>query len=653
MIFKNSLARMANATIALWLASVCLCPVCRADDSKPDVGLPSKWVIPVDFNPRARLPEMDPSVEMRWILKERQINAEINETFHHEVRQMLTPSGAQNGSHLSVDYDPTYQALTFHWVRVWRGTNFLNRLTPEKITVNQRGLDTDEFLFSTEKTATLLLDDVRVGDMVDYAYTIEGVNPALADGFSARITMQSGLPIDHLYARLLWPTNRLLYVQNHGTSVKYTAFRKAGGLIEFKWDRKNIPAWRDEPPLPAWYDPFPWVQLSEFAKWATVNQWALRMYTNTGPLSAELLRQINDWKRLPGAEQRVLAALRFVQDNIRYLGMEDGASGYKAESPSAVFAQRFGDCKGKSFLFVTILRAMGVEAYPALVNTRLLKTVAEQHPSATAFDHVITQVNLDGRVYWLDATANYQRGPLAVRSWPNYGYALVVRPGTTGLTPVPPSTYATKTTVTDYLTLRDLNQPSLLKIVTVAEGRDAEWLREKLATTSRDEIARDHLNYYSHFYHDIAPSDPLVFTDNEDLNAVEVDEFYSIRNIWSVPAGASYARCEVYAHNIADAMGEPALTMQRTMPLGVPYPEHEVFHAEVVVPPLSIVAPDEKTFENPAFYFHRALTVGEGKVYLSYDFHTLADAVPPDGVGAYVQQLRAAAALTSLAISSQ
>lgn len=650
---RNSVARIGNATSALWLVFVCVAAPGRADDSKPDVGLTSKWVVPIEFDPRAKLSIPDPSLEMRLILKERQINAQINETFYHEIRQVLTPAGVQNGSHISVDYDPTYQALTFHWVRIWRGTNSINRLNPEKIQVSQRGLDTDEFLFSTEKTAVLLLADVRTGDIVDYAYTIDGVNPALADGFSARITVQSGIPIEHLSARLLWPTNRALYVQNHGTSVKYTAIRKNGGMIEFKWNLRDIPPWRDEPPLPAWYEPLPWVQLSEFSKWANVNQWALRMYTNSGALSPELTRQINQWKKLPAGEQRVLAALRFVQDEVRYLGMEDGASGYKAESPSSVFAQRFGDCKGKSYLLVTILRALGVEAYPTLVNTRLQKTVADLHPSATAFDHAITEVILDGQAYWLDATANYQRGPLAARTWPNYGYGLVIRPGTTRLTPIPPSANPSKTSVTEYLTLGNLNQDSLLKVVTIAEGRDAESLREKYATTSRDEIVRDHVNYFSRFYHDISPSDALSFSDDEDQNKVEIDEFYSIRNIWSVPPGASYARCHVYSHNIDEAMVEPALTVQRTLPLGIPYPEHQIFRAEVSVPPLSVVTPDERTFENPAFYFHRAVNIGNGKVYLFYEFRTLADAVMPDAVPTYVQQLRAAADLTGYSISSQ
>ena len=40
-------------------------------------------------------------------------------------------------------------------------------------------------------------------------------------------------------------------------------------------------------------------------------------------------------------------------------------------------ARRFGDCKDKALLTVTLLRALGVQADPVLVNTDLRDTLAE------------------------------------------------------------------------------------------------------------------------------------------------------------------------------------------------------------------------------------------------------------------------------------
>jgi len=623
---------------------------CRGQQARPDVAPPSKWVVPIAYDPRARLDEVDPSQEMRWILKDRQINAQNNETFNHEVRQVLTPSGVNNGSHISIDYDPNYQLLTFHWVRIWRGTNAFNRLDPDKIQVTQRGLDAEELLFSDDKSALLLLEDVRMGDVIDYAYSLQGGNPVLAGLFSGRMQLQSSFPIGRLSTRLLWPPARRLYVQNHGTDIKYAAVRK-GDLMEFTWNVVNVPGLKSEPPLPIWYDPAPWVQLSEFQKWSEVNQLALDLFTNTAPLSPGLTNKIKEWKRLPGSEQRVLAALRFVQDEVRYLGIESGTSGYKPSDPSTVFDRRFGDCKEKSFLLVTILRALGIEAWPTLVNTRLRQTVLELHPSATVFDHAIAQVNLDGRSYWLDATANYQRGPLAVRSWPNYGCGLVVRPGTKALTAIAPSPALPRTTVTQYIRLGAWDQDTELKVVTVAEGRDAERLRAEFSKTTRNEIERWHLNYYAKFYPDIEQTAPLVYADDEEQNQIEVDEFYNVRKIWSHQPGEAVFHCRIYPANVEMAMSAPAISL-RTMPLGMSYPVHEIFRAEVVVPALGIIRPEDQTIDNPAFHFHRAVFIAQGKLFLDYEYRSLTDIVMPEAVPTYMRQLDSASELMGYTIST-
>ena len=293
----------------------------------------------------------------------------------------------------------------------------------------------------------------------------------------------------------------------------------------------------------------------------------------------------------------------------------------------------------------------GHRSHVALVNTRLQQTLAQMHPSPAVFDHAIAEVNLDGQIFWLDATANYQRGPLALRSWPNYGWALVIHPGTTDLTQIAPSASLPRTTVNEYLTLGNLNQESQMKIVTIAEGRDAETLRQQFATTARDAIERAHLNYYAKLYPDISQTSEIVYSDDEQQNKVEVDETYSVRNMWAHLPNEAFFHAHIYSANVASAMRQPAMSV-RTMPLGVAYPQHQIFRAEVVMPSLSSIWPDDQTIENPAFYFHRNVSVTNGKLLLLYEYRSLANAVQPDAVPNYIHQLNTASDLTGYIISS-
>jgi transglutaminase-like putative cysteine protease len=628
-------AGLAILVMALALAGL----ECQAADAGPGVQPPSRWVVPRSFSRPKADDVVDPSQDYRWLLSDRQLNAQHDEVFVHEVRQTLTSAGVQYGSHIMINYDPACQSLTFHWARIWRGTNQQDRLDITKLHVSEAGLDTEEFLLSSEKSAVLVLDDVRVGDIVDYAYTIEGSNPGLSDKFSGDVRLQFRQPVERAVTRLIWPTSRHIYTKNHLTDIQPVIIRRSN-TVEFTWAVSNVPALRLEPPTPVGYDPYPWVQLSEFQKWSDVNRWALRLFATTNPPSPELTRKINEWKRLREPADRVLAALRFVQEEIRYLGMEDGAAGYEPVQPSVVFGRRYGDCKDKSLLLVTMLRALKIDAFPVLVNDRRRQELAELQPSATLFNHAIVQVNLGGQSFWLDSTANYERGALTLRSWPAYGWGLQVVPGATGLTPIPPCPVQPLTTVTEYLNVGGLNNESTVKIVTVAEGSDADRLRERFATTPREDLERENLNDYAKLYPFIRSTAPLLYSDDEQQNRIETAEFYSIENIWSRLAGESSYRCRIYSMNVNEALTKPAESI-RTMPLGVGYPVHQIFHAEVNVAALP-ADPSNVTIDSPAFYFQRLVSVVRGNLILNYEYRSWTDTVAPDAVRAYMRNLTSA-----------
>ena len=615
----------------------------RAADPGVSVAAPSAWISPLPFQRLTKPEDTDSGLGSRLLLRDLQINAQARETFQHEARQLLSREGVQSGSRLSIDFDPTRQSLVFHWVRICRGSNVFNELDPGKIKVIEPERDVDRYLFTGEKTALLLLDDVRVGDIVDFAWTLRGENSGGGGKTSGAVLAREYEPVERLTTRLVWPTNRPLYLKNHGTNTKAVAVRM-GDLIEYTWDYKKVPGLRREDPLPAGYDPLPWVQWSEFQKWSDVNQWALPIFTNALPLAPDLTRQIALWRRLPAGEERVLAVLQFVQDEVRYQGIETGAASYTPSDPSLVFARRFGDCKDKTLLCVTALRALGIEANPVLVSTELRQAIQDWQPTPTAFDHAIVQVSVDNQSYWLDPTAGFERGPLAARSWPNYGFGLVIRSKTTGLTAIPESPVQPRTTVLEYVLIRGVGQPADLKVVTIADGPDAVALRRRYATTEHPAIATEDLNAFAALYPGIVAAMPPEYADDAKANKVVVTEYYQIPNMWSpVPTAPGFV-CRFYSYNIDRAARKPAVSA-RTMPLGLSYPEHEVFRAEITLAPAIPVEPGAWAVNNPAFHFHKAVTRSPGGVLVEEEFDSLAEAVPVEAVPNYLLQLDRVSAL--------
>lgn len=609
----------------------------RAADPSVTVAPPAAWVAPLPFQRLSRPEDLNSGLESRLLLNDLQINALTRETFQHQARQLLTSGGVQNGSQLSIDFDPSRQSLVLHWVKIWRGTNAFNKLDLEKVKVIQPERDLSRYLFTGEKTALLLLDDVRKGDIVEYACTILGANPAGGIKMSGSVRLGSSEPVERLASRLIWPKDRRLFLKNHGADLR-PAVVKREDSTEYIWDRKKAPGLPRQEPLPAGYDPLPWVQWSEYQKWSEVNQWALTIFTNSQPLSPDLTRQIKEWRRLRDAEQRVLAVLRFMQDDIRYQGIETGAEAYTPADPSLVFARRFGDCKDKTMLCVVILRALGIEANPVLVSTDLRQNIQDWQPAATAFNHAIVQVSVNRQNYWLDPTASLERGALAARGWPDYQFGLIIHPKTTGLAVIPESPVQPKTTVMEYAFLRVLGQPSDLKIVTLSEGADADAMRRRFAATDHAVIAAEDLNAFAALYPGITSAAPLEYTSDETANQVMVTEYYQIEKMWSpVPTGPGFV-CRFYSYNIDRAARKPLVSV-RSMPLGLNYPEHQVFLAEISFPVSIPGNPGRWAVNNSAFHFHKEVARYPGKVLLEEEYFLRADTVPVEAMPDYLLQL--------------
>jgi transglutaminase-like putative cysteine protease len=632
--------------LGLWggvAALVFLSHTVAAQDLKPAIAPPASWVAPIRAEGPFTFMPPDPSLDSRWLLVERQINAQNDGQFYRWVHQILTPGGADRSSRVSIAFDPNYETVTMHWVRIWRGTNVLNRLDAARFQWSQAGAVPNAFLFSSKRSVTFPLDDVRPGDIVDYAYSINGGNPAMGGMFTGRVALQFTEPVDRVVTRLLWQPPRKLYIQNHGTQIVPATLYKSN-FVEFTWDSLNVPALRMQPPTPVWYNPYPWVELSEFQKWSDVNRWALGLFTTSATNNAalrEISAKVAEWKGLPTPEQRAGAALDFVQQQIRYIGPENGGSDYQPPMPAVVFARRYGSGKDKVCLLVTLLRAMGIDASPMLVSSKERQLLSDLHPTPDVFDRAIVQVALDGRYYFLDPTAVWERGPLSARSWPNYAYGLPIAPGTTALRVIPRCPVLPKTTQTAYFDIGGFDQASGVKIVTVADGPDAEELRERFATTPRDEIERDFLETEAKYYPDIRPAGHLEFNDEEQSNRVEITESYTIPKFWERRPDESYYHCRFFPVNVAEAMYKPANTV-RTQPLGIAYPVHRVSRVEASWLVGWPVQPDNQLIQNPAFTFSRTMNLVGTNLVIEHDYQTLSDFVAADAYPTYLRQLNAA-----------
>lgn len=555
--------------------------------------------------------------------------------YTHLAYSPQTDAAVEQAAEIKILFNPDYQTLALHALRVIRGGVARDALPATPVRMLQRESELERKMYDGTTTAFLLLSDVRAGDIIEYAYSINGENPVFGDKFAAGYDLGFSETVGRVRVRLQFPRTRSIQYRVYGTSARPLETRSGNDRV-LTWDLRDTVAVVDEGDYPRGYIPQPWVQFSEYASWAEVVQWAQTLYAlpvATGELKAQA-------RSLGGGGPRADAShrtLRFVQEEVRYFGIELGQSSHRPSPPQETLARRYGDCKDKTVLLASLLREQGAQAWPALVSYGNGRYVADYLPSPLLFDHVITAADIDGRSYYLDGTRRFQPAPLDLVTNADFGFALVVKPGTTALREVP-SPRPWEMEIDELYQATDYTSPLTLTVVSRYQGERAEYARAQHANAGAEEMQRQFSNFYSRLFPGAEALGEFAVDDNAESNTLTVRERYRIPDFWREERQG--LRFEVYAHSLGELVQLPR-TVTRKTPL---YQVHAV-HARHRI---RIEYPEEVGFEakaplmlNDAGLEYRRSFATQGRTLtIEHDYLSKRDRLEPAEVRDHVRVLR-------------
>lgn len=142
-----------------------------------------------------------------------QLHAEQQASYSHIIREIVSESGVQYGSDISVTFSPAYQQLYFHELWIIRNGQRINALHIDQFKLVAVEQDAASFIYNGDYAAYMVLNDIRVGDQIEYSYSITGRNPVFEGRFFADIYLQGTVPISQLHSSLLVSPSRSLNVK--------------------------------------------------------------------------------------------------------------------------------------------------------------------------------------------------------------------------------------------------------------------------------------------------------------------------------------------------------------------------------------------------------------------------------------------------------
>ena len=189
-------------------------------------------------------------------------------------------------SDITVGFDPAYQRLLFHQIKIHRDGKVIDKLSTDgRVRLVQREESMDRYLYDGSLTAIVHLKDVRVGDVIEYEYTRRGFNPVYNGHFAMALYFENSSPFERLYTRLIKPVSKQLIMKNVGHELN-PEIQRTDNTVEYGWDIPKTAAMIAENNTPQWHNPYKRVMVSNFANWHELRSGQ----TSTSPLARMIVR---------------------------------------------------------------------------------------------------------------------------------------------------------------------------------------------------------------------------------------------------------------------------------------------------------------------------------------------------------------------------
>lgn len=389
------------------------------------------WVVPVAPPP---VRPAESAIDYRLADFQIRFDDKGQHRYIRTIARILAPQGLVAAGNAVVVWKPGVSIARLHKLEIRRDGKAIDVLNGGRsFEVLRReanlGLQIDGVL-----TAVMQIPDLRVGDEIEFVWSVTIENPVLAGRTEALDAFPAGGNFARFNLRYSWPRGRSMAAKA-GSAMPLARTVAANGDVAFTLSRDDFTTPESAAGAPARYLRDTVIQLSDFRTWSDVIAVMHPLYdsasgTGAGPKVAAEVARIAATSSDPLV--RAGAALRTVQNEVRYFARSDGLGGYKPDAAERVLESRVGDCKGKTVLLVALLRGLGIDTVPALVWSTGGDGLDQTLPMAAQFDHVIVRATIGGRIYWMDGTGLGDRSVEAALVQ-DFRWALPLEPGETGL----------------------------------------------------------------------------------------------------------------------------------------------------------------------------------------------------------------------------
>ncbi len=411
----------------------------RSDEPSVSYGPVPAWVAD------QKVPPLDPKRKdepFQFLLSNSQeyLTPAGLENFVEYVVEPLNQAGLQAIGNVAIPWNVNRTDLTLHHVVIERDGKAIDALNRDDVSILRRETKLEQSTLTGIRTVIMPVRGLQVGDTLRVAFTYKTKAGTLGKTEEVQ-ELDSPVPFGRLVRRLVLSKDlsaRWLI----DPSIKSPTPADTAAGVERIFVQDNFVPPKDRSFVPERLQ-HKLIQVSAFANWDEVAAVLVPLFDES--------RQTNEKSEIPALAEkiaashkdprdRMLAALRLSQDQVRYVALLLGDGDYKPMKADDVWNQRFGDCKGKTVFLLALLDRLGIQAEPMLASVKYDDGLDQRLPTLSLLDHVFVRAHVGSETYYLDGTNYGQRTIEELKQAPTeHGLPLIAKTGLVTTPDVMPS----------------------------------------------------------------------------------------------------------------------------------------------------------------------------------------------------------------------
>ncbi|MGA2016317.1 MAG: DUF3857 domain-containing protein [Opitutaceae bacterium] len=358
----------------------------------------------------ARLPDCDDATVDQKSM--RVVHGDGTAEMQDEVfTKVLTEKGRRNNDTLSLNFLLPYMTVSVPRLEIIRANG---DVVPVDVAANSKeSIDESQMQENiydpNSKVLKVNIPKLEIGDIVHSVIRITVERPFMPGEYAEDFMMEGSGYIRHISIEIRMPADKplrqiALRDETPGT-VSATTAGGSGGLV-YHWEVNRVPRMFDEPAMPPYPEVLQHLSVSTTADWAAVSRWYWDLSKpHLDAITPAMKKQVAELTAGSSTDmERIKAVFYYVSKKIRYMGItpEKDRPGFEPHDVEITYEKKYGVCRDKAALLVSLLQAAGEKAYPVLVSVGWKKDPQVPNPF---FNHAIVGVELGkGRYVLMDPT---------------------------------------------------------------------------------------------------------------------------------------------------------------------------------------------------------------------------------------------------------